>query len=61
MAGLGDHTGTTDLGDGTLAYEERGQATPHAGWISIDDSGHQVNAEQPARFDELLGEFLHTC
>lgn len=35
--------------------------SPHARWISLDGAGHQVNAEQPARFDELLGDFLRTC
>jgi 3-oxoadipate enol-lactonase len=31
---------------------------PHARRVSIDGAGHQVSAEQPARFGELLDEFL---
>lgn len=34
---------------------------PHAHGVSVDGAGHQVNAEQPARFGDLLGDFLRTC
>lgn len=51
-------TGALDTADihGVADLLER--EAPHARRVSLDGAGHQVNAEQPARFGELLDEFL---
>jgi 3-oxoadipate enol-lactonase len=49
---------TTDIHDIAELIERE---APHAHRVTLDGAGHQINAEQPARFDELLGEFLRTC
>jgi len=51
-------TGTLDTTD---IHEIAGlieREAPHARGVTLDGVGHQVNAEQPARFGELLDEFL---
>jgi 3-oxoadipate enol-lactonase len=46
---------TTDVHDIAALIERE---APRAHRVTLDGTGHQVNAEQPARFGELLGEFL---
>ncbi|MBE8525575.1 alpha/beta hydrolase [Amycolatopsis sp. H6(2020)] len=53
-------TGALDTTDIHAIAELIEREAPHARRVSVDGAGHQVNAEQPARFDELLGEFLRT-
>jgi 3-oxoadipate enol-lactonase len=37
------------------------RTAPHARRARVPGAAHMVNLEQPARFDGLLREFLHTC
>jgi 3-oxoadipate enol-lactonase len=52
-------TGALDTTDIHAVADLIAREAPHARRVSIEGAGHQVNAEQPARFDELLGDFLH--
>jgi 3-oxoadipate enol-lactonase len=54
-------TGVLDTSDIHDVADLIEREAPHARRVTLDGVGHQVNAEQPARFDELLGEFLRTC
>jgi pimeloyl-ACP methyl ester carboxylesterase len=54
-------TGDLDTTDIHAVADLIEREAPHARRVTLDGAGHQVNAEQPARFDELLGEFLRTC
>ncbi|WP_103352888.1 alpha/beta fold hydrolase [Amycolatopsis sp. CA-128772] len=51
-------TGALDTGDIHAIADLIVREAPHASRVTLDGVGHQVNAEQPARFGELLDEFL---
>jgi pimeloyl-ACP methyl ester carboxylesterase len=51
-------TGTLDTTDIHEIADLIAREAPHARHVAIEDAGHQVFAEQPARFGELLDEFL---
>ncbi|MFJ9786976.1 alpha/beta fold hydrolase [Amycolatopsis sp. NPDC101161] len=51
-------TGSLDTTDIHAVADLIAREAPNARQVVIDGAGHQVNAEQPARFGELLEEFL---
>lgn len=51
-------TGTLDTTDIHGIADLIAREAPHARQVAIEGAGHQVNVEQPARFGELLDEFL---
>ncbi|WP_410597648.1 alpha/beta fold hydrolase [Amycolatopsis sp. lyj-23] len=51
-------TGTLDTADIHEIADLIAREAPDARQVSIEGAGHQVNVEQPARFGELLDEFL---
>ncbi|WP_410574659.1 alpha/beta fold hydrolase [Amycolatopsis sp. cmx-4-61] len=53
-------TGTLDTADIHEIADLIVREAPDARQVSIEGAGHQVFAEQPARFGELLDEFLRT-
>ncbi|SFW81846.1 Pimeloyl-ACP methyl ester carboxylesterase [Amycolatopsis australiensis] len=51
-------TGALDTTDVHEIADLIAREAPHARQVVIEGAGHQVAVEQPARFDELLDEFL---
>ena len=54
-------TGALDTTDIHAVADLLEREAPDARRVQLEGTGHQFNAEQPARFAELLGEFLRTC
>ncbi|MFJ7214110.1 alpha/beta fold hydrolase [Amycolatopsis sp. NPDC098790] len=51
-------TGDLDSTDIFAVADLLDREAPHARWTKVPGAAHMVNLEQPARFDELLEEFL---
>ncbi|SEF22293.1 Pimeloyl-ACP methyl ester carboxylesterase [Amycolatopsis pretoriensis] len=54
-------TGDLDSTDIFAVADLVDRKAPHARRARVPGAAHMVNLEQPARFDALLREFLHTC
>lgn len=54
-------TGDLDSTDIFAVADLVDRKAPHARRAHVRGAAHMVNLEQPARFDELLREFLRTC
>ncbi len=54
-------TGDLDSTDIFTVADLVDRGAPHARRARVPGAAHMVNLEQPARFDRLLREFLHTC
>jgi 3-oxoadipate enol-lactonase len=54
-------TGDLDSTDIFAVADLVDRKAPHVRRARVPGAAHMVNLEQPARFDELLREFLHTC